>query len=246
MQDPKVVIFEIFSPIWWISNIAVLSIISFFSMLPYFSSLGKKIAYTKILGVLLFLNLVIESINGALEGTWSLQEYLPFHLCSIASIFSVILLMKYNHKLAQIFYYWGLTGALNAMLSPVFLFGTAGYHYFAFYIAHGGILFVCIFMILHHNFRPEKKMWWKSFIYIQFAAIGVGLINKLLGANYMFLSSAPEVENVFLKYPWPWYIISFEVLACLNFWLLYVAFKYSAKPVSSSIRKITQFLPVRI
>jgi len=246
VQDPKVVIFEIFSPIWWISNIAVLSIISFFSMLPYFSSLGKKIAYTKILGVLLFLNLVIESINGALEGTWSLQEYLPFHLCSIASIFSVILLMKYNHKLAQIFYYWGLTGALNAMLSPVFLFGTAGYHYFAFYIAHGGILFVCIFMILHHNFRPEKKMWWKSFIYIQFAAIGVGLINKLLGANYMFLSSAPEVENVFLKYPWPWYIISFEVLACLNFWLLYVAFKYSAKPVSSSIRKITQFLPVRI
>jgi len=246
VQDPKVVIFEIFSPIWWISNIAVLSIISFFSMLPYFSSLGKKIAYTKILGVLLFLNLVIESINGALEGTWSLQEYLPFHLCSIASIFSVILLMKYNHKLAQIFYYWGLTGALNAMLSPVFLFGTAGYHYFAFYIAHGGILFVCIFMILHHNFRPEKKMWWKSFIYIQFAAIGVGLINKLLGANYMFLSSAPEVENVFLKYPWPWYIISFEVLACLNFWLLYVAFKYSAKPVSSSIRKITQFLPVRV
>jgi hypothetical integral membrane protein (TIGR02206 family) len=246
VTNPNVVIFEIFSPIWWISNIAVLIVISFLSFLPYFSKLGKKNVYPKILGTLLFLNLVLESINGALEGTWSLQEYLPFHLCSIASVFSVILLFNYNQKLAQIFYYWGLTGALNAMLSPVFLFGIEGYHYYAFYIAHGGILFVCMFMILHHNFRPEKKMWWKTFIYIQFAALGVGLINKLLGANYMFLSASPEVENVFLKYPWPWYIISFEVLACLNFWLLYVAFKYSAKPVSSSIRKIRQFLPDRV
>jgi hypothetical integral membrane protein (TIGR02206 family) len=231
MENEKIVIFEPLSQIWWTSNLSVFAIILILALLPYVYKPAQRKIYPFIIGILLLLNLIIESLNGYQEGTWAAKDYLPFHLCSIASIIAIVLSMKYHEKLAQLFYYWGLLGAITALMSPVFLFGVYGYHYYAFYIAHGGILFVCLYMILHLDFRPMKSYWWKSFLYIQLVAIMVMGINKFLGANYMFLSEAPVVPNPLLQYPWPWYIITFEVFALFSFWALFILFKHGSKAI---------------
>ena len=215
-----------FSNDWWILNLLVLGITILLAILPFLHTLANKPFYPKLIGVFLFINLVIESIYGVVDGSWSMKGYLPFHLCSIASILSIILLFRYHSKLAQVFFYWGLFGAILALSSPVFLFGIDGYHYFAFFIAHGGIIFTSIYIILHNDFRPIKKYWLISFLYIQLAALGVTLINKLLESNYMFLAEAPPVSNPLLNYPWPWYIITFEITACLGFLGLYILTNY--------------------
>ena len=65
-------------------------------------------------------------------------------------------------------------------------------------------------------------------------------INKYLGANYMFLSEAPVVPNPLLKYPWPWYIITFEVFALFSFWVLFILFKHGSramKPIYIRIKE---------
>ncbi len=240
MQNEKIVIFEPLSHIWWTSNLSVLAITVILAFIPFFYKPAQRKIYPVTIGILLFLNLIIESLNGYQEGTWLAKDYLPFHLCSIASIIAIVLSIKYYKKLAQFFYYWGLMGAITALMSPVFLFGVYGYHYYAFYVAHGGILFVCLYMILHHDFRPQKSYWWKSFLYIQLVAIGVMGINKYLGANYMFLSEAPMVPNPLLKFPWPWYIITFELFALFSFWVLFILFKYgtrSIKPIYLRIKE---------
>jgi hypothetical integral membrane protein (TIGR02206 family) len=226
MQNQKIVIFEMFSSDWWILNLTVLVLTTFLAILPFLHTLANKPLYPKLIGILLFVNLVTESIYGVVDGSWSMKGYLPFHLCSIASMLSIILLFRYHSKLAQIFFYWGLFGAILALSNPVFLFGIDGYHYFAFFIAHGGIIFTTIYMILHNDFRPIKKYWLISFLYIQLAALGVTLINKLLESNYMFLAEAPPVSNPLLKYQWPWYIITFEIAACLGFLGLYLLSNY--------------------
>jgi hypothetical integral membrane protein (TIGR02206 family) len=226
MKSLKIVIFEIFSNDWWISNLLVLSITIFLAILPYFNSIANKSNYPKLIGLFLFINLVVESVYGVVDGSWSVKGYLPFHLCYIASILSFILLIRYQNKLAQIFFYWGLTGAFAALVYPVFLYGIDGYHYFSFYIAHGGIVFTCLYMILHFDFRPMKNYWWKSFLYIQFAALIVIVVNKLLDSNYMFLAEAPPVSNPLLNFPWPWYIITYEISALVGFWGLFVLYNY--------------------
>jgi uncharacterized membrane protein YwaF len=42
----------------------------------------------------------------------------------------------------------------------------------------------------------------------------------------MFLAEAPPVSNPLLKYQWPWYIITFEIAACLGFLGLYLLSNY--------------------
>jgi hypothetical protein len=240
MQNEKIVIFEPLSHIWWTSNLSVLALTVILALIPFFYKPAQQKTYPVTIGILLLLNLIIESFNGYQEGTWTAKDYLPFHLCSIASIIAIVLSIKYHEKLAQFFYYWGLMGAITALMSPVFLFGVYGYHYYAFYIAHGGILFVCLYLILHREFRPQKAYWWKSFLYIQLVAVIVMGINKFLGANYMFLSEAPVVPNPLLKHPWPWYIITFEVFALVSFWALFILFKYGTRLIKPFYLKIKE------
>ena len=50
----------------------------------------------------------------------------------------------------------------------------------------------------------------------------VGLINWLLGANYMFLSAPPSVDNPLVMGEWPWHILGFEIIALTFFALMYL------------------------
>jgi len=79
-------------------------------------------------------------------------------------------------------------------------------------------------MILHLNFRPRPKSWIWMFGYTQIVAIGVGIVNYVVGANYMYLSEKPIVENPFLIGDWPYYILVLEGVAVLHFWVFYLPF----------------------
>jgi uncharacterized membrane protein YwaF len=60
--------------------------------------------------------------------------------------------------------------------------------------------------------------------YTQLLAIGVGVVNYLVDANYMYLNKRPEVDNPFLIGDWPYYILVLEGVALLHFWVFYLPF----------------------
>lgn len=234
-------VMDSFSPVWWTAILIVCLTISLLIVLPKYAGWARHKYYRKSLAIFLLSNLVIENCYGIYSGNWTIQNNLPLHLCGISSIISVMLLYNYNRSLAQIFYYWGLTGGLYSLLTPEFDLGTEGFLFYAYFISHGGLIFTCLYAIVHDGFVPEKGSWLKSFLIVQLAAAVAGIFNFITGSNYMYLSNPPIVNNPLIMGEWPWYILVFEVLAFLHFLFFYLIFDFSAfiknKQLSVLIRK---------
>jgi hypothetical integral membrane protein (TIGR02206 family) len=220
-------VMESFTPIWWTYiTIVFLAIVALLA-LPKYSKWANHKIYRKALSIMLVSNLVIENCYGLYIGSWNIQENLPLHLCGMSSIMSIILLFNYHRPTAQVFYYWGLTGGFYSILTPEFDLGTQGFFFYAYFISHGGLILASLYMIIYDGFVPEKKSWLKSFVVIQFAAAGVGIFNWITQSNYMYLASPPIANNPLIMGDWPWYILTFEVLALGHFLFLYLIFDFT-------------------
>jgi hypothetical integral membrane protein (TIGR02206 family) len=55
----------------------------------------------------------------------------------------------------------------------------------------------------------------------------VGLVNWLIGSNYMFIAHPPETASLIdVLGPWPWYLLSLEGIAVVVFLLLYLPYLF--------------------
>ena len=215
------IVMESFTPAWWTCIGFVLGIIILLLLLPKYVDWANHVNYPKCLGLLLLLNMAIENIYSISLGSWSVENNLPLHLCGISTFLSVAVLWRFNAAIAHVLYYWGLTGGLHSLLTPEFDLGTEGFFFYAYFISHGGLLFASLYSILHQGFKPEKHSWLKVFLLTQFAALIIGSFNWAFGSNYMYLSSPPIVKNPLIIGDWPWYILVFEGLALVHFFLFY-------------------------
>ena len=119
-----------------------------------------------------------------------------------------------------------MIGGLHSMLTPEFTHGTDPVLMFDYFIVHGGLIAIPLYCIFVLGMKPRKKAWFKSFLYLQIFVICVGLIDYLLGANYMYLAVKPNVENPFLIGDWPFYIIGLELATLLHAFLVYIPFYF--------------------
>jgi hypothetical integral membrane protein (TIGR02206 family) len=87
------------------------------------------------------------------------------------------------------------------------------------------IVTAAVYMTTVEGYRP----CWKSFrrvavlgnLYMAF----IGLVNWLLGSNYMFIARKPDTPSLIdVLGPWPWYILSLEAIALVVFLALYAPF----------------------
>lgn len=157
---------------------------------------------------------------------WSADATLPFQLCSMTFMLSIIMLISKNYAVYEFIYFAGLGGAAQALLTPAAILSDfPNFTYYYFFIAHGGIVLTCLYMTWVIGYRPRFKSIWKTMLilnlYMGFAVI----INKLTGGNYLFISHKPA-EASLLDYlgPWPWYIVSMEAAALVIFIILYLPF----------------------
>ncbi|QGS67861.1 hypothetical protein CV093_01195 [Oceanobacillus sp. 143] len=66
----------------------------------------------------LVLSEVSYQIWTATNGIWSLSEYIPLHLCGIASIIGAIALASLNQRLIVISFFIGFIPAFLAIITP--------------------------------------------------------------------------------------------------------------------------------
>ncbi len=211
---------------WLICIAVIIASIILLVNLPKYAKWAKHPNYGKLLGLFLLTNLLIENWYSWSNGSWDLRANLPLHLCGISGVFSILILFWYNPIIANLVFYWGLTGGIHSLLTPEFDLGADGYLYYGYFISHGGLILTSFFLIKHRGFQPMKRSWINAFILIQAAVLIIGLFNWTTGSNYMYLSSPPIVDNPLIVGKWPWYILVFEILAILHFLLLYGLFHY--------------------
>jgi hypothetical integral membrane protein (TIGR02206 family) len=75
------------------------------------------------------------------------------------------------------------------------------------------------------GYRPTWRSIRKVLLGGNLYLLLVGLINWMLGSNYLFIAHKPETASLLdVLGPWPWYILVMEALALVMTLLLYLPY----------------------
>lgn len=153
---------------------------------------------------------------------WSISFSMPLHLSSVSLIFTVIMLFTKHEKVFAFVYFAGVGSAIQAIITPVIEpYSFPHFRYIHFYIAHGGVVLACVYMIAIEKYKPTIQLLWKSFLYLNVYTFFVFLVNLLVDGNYMFIMHKPTSASLLdVLGPWPWYILSLEIIALVSFFVL--------------------------
>ncbi|WP_028545361.1 TIGR02206 family membrane protein [Paenibacillus taiwanensis] len=192
-----------------------------------------------ILAAVLVLCEVTLNIWYITQDIFRLQDTLPLELCSISLYLCVIMLLFNQRLLFQIVYFTGLGGALQAILTPALTFDFPHYRFLEFFVAHFAIMLAVLYMVWVEQYRPTFQSVGLAMGFLNVLLVIVGSINYVVGGNYMFLMKKPETASM-LDWlgPYPWYLLSLEVVSFVLFTLLYLPFIFVAKDPSSRKNKL--------
>ncbi len=159
-------------------------------------------------------------------GTWTVQEMLPLHLCAVLIYLSSIVLITKSYRLYEIVYLLGVAGATQAILTPdAGPYGFPHFRFFQVFISHGLIVTAAVWMTVVEGLRPFPQSLRRVMIiglgYMAF----VGVVNRLLDSNYLFIAHKPDTASLLdVLPPWPWYIPVLLLLAVLFLGIAYLPF----------------------
>ncbi|MBU9713393.1 TIGR02206 family membrane protein [Bacillus tamaricis] len=211
-----------------------------FSVLWLFFHREKE--YMKTIRWVLFGILVVSEITLIIWTVtfdlWNVRNNLPLHLCTISLILSCYMLWKKSYPVFEIIYFFGIGGALQALLTPDLFYTFPHFRFFHFFLAHIAIILAILYMIFVLHFRITFQSAAKSFLILNGVALLVFWINQAIGSNYMFLARKPAGPSIldFLG-PYPWYILSLEAIVIGMFILLYLPFYFWNKKITNEHQK---------
>ena len=94
----------------------------------------------------------------------------------------------------------------------------------ALHLQHSFIIMNILWLIFAYQFTFNLKGVLQAFIFTNIIILFVGVINWMIGSNYMFLCSPPAVDNPLLIGEWPYYLIALEVIFFLYGYILCIPF----------------------
>src|SRR5262249_45974648 len=138
----------------------------------------------------------------------------------------LIALIRPNPLAAEIAYFWGLAGTLQATLTPEISRGFPSWEFLLFFWGHGVVLLAIVFILAGQGFRPRAGSVPRMLIALNLYAVIVGALDAVFGWNYGYLCQKPLSASL-LDWlgPWPWYLLSLEGVALVSFWLLDLPFR---------------------
>jgi len=187
-----------------------------------------KLTLAKSICILTIVLTLYGHLIDVINDNWRLHEDLPFHLCSISNLITcIILFIPKNNRLFEFLFYCGFLGGLMAILTPQINYYDGGiFMYFEYYISHGIIILIPLYMFYHLEMKLSKYSWLKTFLILNIIMIIVMPLNSLIGSgsNYMYLSESPKIDNPLVFGDWPFYIINWEIIVLILFYFTYLIF----------------------
>ena len=201
-----------------------------------------------IITAVFYIDEIIYQIYWYSIGAWPITDALMIHMCGLAVMLTPIMLFTQNEKLRQwmfdILYFWGLGGAVQALLTPyVGLHTFPAFKYFGYFISHGMIVVSVIYMVVVYRMDLTLKSLLRALAATAIGGIVAYGINMLLWlvppyepANYWIMAFPPptgSVVDIFAEWfgPSPRYAIGLALMAIVLFTILWLPF-----PIRRAIR----------
>ncbi len=218
--------FELFGTAHLIALLVVLIVnVLVFLGRKRFSPRGKQVFRFGVAG-LLVLNEVAWHLWNYSTGQWTIQTMLPFHLCSVLVWASAYMLVTRSYAIFEFAYFLGIAGAIQALLTPdAGMYGFPHFRFFQVIVSHGSIVTAAIYLTFVEGFRPYWSSLLRVMVWGNVYLVAIAVVNWLIGSNYLFIARKPNTASLIdVLGPWPWYILSMEVLALLLCLVLYLPF----------------------
>jgi len=215
--------------------ISILLAITLSIFIPIFAKKKLSEHYQHIVGSLIgyivMSSYIIWTVLEIIAGSFDLKLHLPIHLCRMANLLLPFVMVSRSYLIYEILYFWGLSGMLQAVITPDIAAGFPHFQFFRFWFAHHGMIIALIYATVVYGMRPSLKSVFKAMFALNIFLLVSIIANILLDANYFWICGKPinEIgEHVpsLLDYlgPWPWYILVAEFVALAHFLLAYIPF----------------------
>ena len=172
-----------------------------------------------------FLPIIIElifQIQSMLNKEWMLIKTLPLEISYLTSFAIPIYLYKPSRILQSWIYYIGIWSAAAAFLNTIMM-GAEPWHVLLRYYGHHGTLLYFGISIYISGYRPTLKDYYNTAKIMLLIIFIIGLINMIIGSNYMFTRFKPTGMNLtLLMADWPYYFIIIVSIGLVFCYLLYL------------------------
>ena len=172
-----------------------------------------------------FLPIIIElifQIQSVLNKEWMLIKTLPLEI-SYLTIFAIPIYLYMPSRILQSWiYYIGIWSAAAAFLNTIMM-GAEPWHVLLRYYGHHGTLLYFGISIYISGYRPTLKDYYDTAKIMLLIIFIIGLINMIIGSNYMFTRFKPPCMNLtLLMADWPYYFIIIVSIGLVFCYLLYL------------------------
>lgn len=188
------------------------------------AALAPALRYALAAGIVALV--AFELLVAAREGWLTWQTLLPLELCDAALILTVLALLRPRAALAEVVYFWAGSGTLVAMLTPELTWGFPRWEFVVFFGLHGLVLVAALLLVFGLGLRPRPRAPFRMLALTVAWAGFVGLVNLVLGTNFMYLCHKPSVPTPLdWMGPWPVYLGVGALVALALFQLLALPFR---------------------
>lgn len=155
----------------------------------------------------------------------TLKDHLPFQLCDWEIVACVAALLWRHQQAYELAYFWGLSGTLQALLTPDLAEDFPSLHFISFQTLHAGVVVAVLYLTLGLGMRPRRGSILRAWLWLQGYVAATAAIDWLLDSNYGYLRTKPAQASLYdYLGPWPFYLLSLEALALALFLACYAPF----------------------
>jgi hypothetical integral membrane protein (TIGR02206 family) len=165
-------------------------------------------------------------VYSARQGWIAPPHGLPLELCDVAGLLAVGALAGGPALTGELLYYVALAGSSMALLTPDLGAPFPSFAALMFFVLHGGTVVAALFLPWSGTLRPRPGSWWRALLAVNAYGLALLAVNFASGTNYMYLRWKPAAPTLLDHLgPWPWYLLSGEVVAAALFFLLHLPFR---------------------
>lgn len=215
------------SPRWLLDNGVGLTLSVVFLVAVWRSSPARRELLVRALSALLLVRVLWYYPYLAWIGGWTPQNGLPLHFSAIAVLMGAAFTFVRHPFLYEMLLFWGVTGGLQSLLTPMLPLGAhGGVFEVDYFVTHYAIITLPIAQTAFLGYRPRPGAWWRVWAFSQLLVVSILAVNVLLDANYMYLLRPPPVKNPLVQGQWPTHLVLFEVAGLIQWGLMHALVRW--------------------